>query len=580
MTDQLDLTGYTASFAEGLVHAGVKKVVISPGSRSTPLAMMFHAHPKLETWINVDERSAGFFALGLAKGLQEPVALLCSSGTASANYFPAIIEARYARVPLVVLTADRPHELRGVGAPQTIDQIKLYGDHVKWHQDMPIPDENSDIGSFVKASAVRAASMAMQAPEGPVHLNFPFREPLVPDINREGLWGDQTLPSSQFFSGKLTLSESHFEELAKTFAAVEKPLIVVGPLQDSELRTAVIALAESLNAPIIADPLSGLRSGSFNKALIIDSYDAFLRSKSFAGQYQTDGVIRIGAMPVSKPFLKYLEASKPNHYLVVDESGVWREPTHLATQMIKADAAAFCLGLAKNISGNSRPASQTWCRKWQEVNQQTAETVSRFVEESEWFEGHVVEILLKHMDNPSSLFVGNSMPIRDVDTFLLKGEHTIEVYANRGANGIDGVVSTALGVSAVQKPLTLLIGDLSFFHDSNGLMAAKQYHLDVTIIVVNNNGGGIFSFLSQAKEDEETFEALFGTPLDIDIEAIAKVYQATYRQATDKMSFEQALSDIKDLPGLKIIEAVTNRRENVRVHQQLWEQVHSAIDSQ
>jgi 2-succinyl-5-enolpyruvyl-6-hydroxy-3-cyclohexene-1-carboxylate synthase len=578
MTERSDLTGYTASFVTGLYDAGIKRIVISPGSRSTPLAMMFHAHPEIETWINVDERSAAFFALGMAKGLQEPVALLCSSGTAGANYFPAIIEARYARVPLVVLTADRPHELRGVGAPQTIDQIKLYGDHVKYHQEMPLPDENANLNAFVKASAGRAVGMAVKAPQGPVHLNFPFRDPLVPDVNRNQLWNDHSNGNPLFQTGKVSLNSQQFEKLAKTWTEIDKPLIVVGPHQDEDLAQAVITLARSLKAPIIADPLSGLRTGPFEKEVIIESYDTFLRSKVFFDNFKSNGVIRIGAMPVSKPFLKYLEAAKPEHYIVVDDSGVWREPTHLATQMIQSDAVSFCEGLAAAINKNNRTHITHWCKHWQEVNQKSKEIISSFIEESPWFEGHVVDILLKHVDNDSSLFVGNSMPIRDVDTLLLNRDDRLNIFANRGANGIDGVVSTAIGVSTVKKPLTLLIGDLSFFHDTNGLMAAKIYNIDITIIVINNNGGGIFSFLPQAKENEETFEALFGTPLDINVEAIAQVYNGKYRKATDKNTFEKALSDFKDQKGLKIIEAVTARKENVEIHNHLWQRVNKAVE--
>ncbi|MGV3487264.1 MAG: 2-succinyl-5-enolpyruvyl-6-hydroxy-3-cyclohexene-1-carboxylic-acid synthase [Tuberibacillus sp.] len=580
MNDQADLTGYTASFADGLYQAGINKIVISPGSRSTPLAMMFHAHPEIETWINVDERSAAFFALGMAKGLQEPVALLCSSGTASANYYPAIIEARYSRVPLVVLTADRPHELREVGAPQTIDQIKMYGDHVKYHQDMPIPENDETIFPFLRASARRAVARAKQAPQGPVHLNFPFREPLVPDVNRRELWQATDRSKNQVVLGQPCVNEARMNDLVMEWDNIEKPLIVVGPQQDQNLISAVIELAETLQAPIIADPLSGLRAGRFDKSSIIDGYDAFLRSSLFADTYQTDFVLRFGAMPVSKPFLKYLGKAKPKHYLVIDESGVWREPTHLASQMIQSDPVFFCNSLTKVLANKKQiiHTSTNWLSHWQKVNAVTTQVLSRFVEESVWFEGHVVDILLKHIEEETAIFAGNSMPIRDIDTFLLNRENPVSVYANRGANGIDGVVSTALGVSTVKKPLVLLIGDLSFFHDMNGLMAAKLYNLDILVIVVNNNGGGIFSFLSQAKENEQTFEALFGTPLDLDIEAVARLYKATYRQASDKLSFEKALLELQGFKGLKIIEAVTSRNENTAIHQSLWAEIIRAVE--
>ena len=578
MFNQTDLGGYTASFVDGLYQAGVHKVVISPGSRSTPLAITFHAHPQIETWINVDERSAAFFALGMAKALHEPVVLLCSSGTAAANYFPAIIEARYSRVPLIVLTADRPHELREVGAPQTIDQIKLYGNHVKHYQDMPIPDGSPGLNHFVKASAIRACGAAIDAPSGPVHLNFPFREPLVPEMKPELFHTESPAFTQSLTLGSPAVDEVVYTEWALLWKNVERPLICVGPQTNSNLRPYILELANLLNAPVIADPLSGLRIGGDEASLIISGYDAFLRSDRFTTSVQPDAVIRFGAMPVSKPFLKYLEKCNPKHYWVVDEAAVFREPTHLATQFVKSDAALFCKSLTTALERVGYRPTPDWLSLWQRIDKVTASEIHHFVEDSPWFEGQVVDHVLKQLDDHAALFVGNSMPIRDVDTFLLERKTPLALYANRGANGIDGVVSTALGVSAVRKPVTLLIGDLSFFHDMNGLMVAKRYGLDITIVVINNNGGGIFSFLSQAKEKEETFETLFGTPLDIDIEAVARLYGANFSKAVDLPSFTKAVEEGKAVQGLKIIEAVTERKENAALHRDLWSRVVQAVD--
>lgn len=572
------LTAFTAAFVDELARAGVREVVISPGSRSTPLAMLFNAHPDTRIWIDVDERSAAFFALGLAKGAGKPVALVCSSGTATANYFPAVIEARYSRIPLIVLTADRPHELREVGAPQAIDQVKLYGDHVKWHQDMPIPEDGEALAAFARTSARRAFLMAGAAPEGPVHVNFPFREPLVPDLDRTPLWEAGRTAGGMYNShiarGVASLANEDYKALADVWRTVEKPLIIAGPLRHPRLKEALLHLARVLDAPVLADPLSGLRSGTRGDERVIDSYDAFLRAPAFSERVRPDGILRFGAMPVSKPLLKYLEACRPKVHIIVDEADPWRDPTHTASGVIHADPAAFCRDWAEALGASMKHAE--WVALWESVNGITADTVTRFVREQEWFEGRVVTELVEAIDR-GALFAGNSMPIRDVDTFFLKTDKAIEVFANRGANGIDGVVSTALGTGVSAGPLHLLIGDLSFFHDMNGLMVAKRHGLDATLIVINNNGGGIFSFLPQAESAEADFETLFGTPLDLDIRAVAAVYQAFYKKATDAAELRAALAEARSVKGLKIIEAVTDRRQNTAIHKSLWQTVAAAV---
>ena len=302
MNHQENLTKYVATFVDELVKTGVKDVVISPGSRSTPLALLMAEHPQLKTYINIDERSAAFFALGIAKASRLPVALLCTSGTAAANYYPAVIEAKLSRVPLIVLTADRPHELRDLGAPQAIDQIHLYGKHVKWFSEMALPECNVEMIDYAKVNAARAVTTALQAPAGPVHLNFPFREPLMPKLepspflaNTEDI-GDQIVLER----GNLQLNEQTYESIAKQLSDREG-VIICGVIDKPTFVSAVIKLAEKLNYPIIADPLSQLRSGEFPHEHIIDSYDAMLRDERTCEYLTPSVVIRFGGMPVSKP---------------------------------------------------------------------------------------------------------------------------------------------------------------------------------------------------------------------------------------------------------------------------------------
>ncbi|GGE49985.1 2-succinyl-5-enolpyruvyl-6-hydroxy-3-cyclohexene-1-carboxylate synthase [Pullulanibacillus camelliae] len=576
------LTSFTAAFVDELAEQGIRQVVISPGSRSTPLAMLIHAHPLLKTWIDVDERSAAFFALGMAKKSNQPVAIVCSSGTATANFYPAVIEAKYGRVPLVVLTADRPHELRGNGSPQTIDQIKMYGDHVKWFQDMPLPEDNEAMWRFARYSARRAVDTAEKVPKGPTHLNFPFREPLVPDFQKTGLWAYGKKATSKNESTFLALEDAAYAQLATEWQSIRRPLIIIGPNRQEGLRASAYELAEHLGAPILADPLSGVRFGSKGKqALLIDSYDALLRNSAFIDKYQADGIIRFGANPVSKSLTKYLKQLDPSSFLIIDEGFDWLDATHPATQILHTDPVVFCRRFSRLVSEQNNAVAGTWREDWQQANSIARDGLERYLSTAPWFEGHIAASLYKHLPPEATLFASNSMPIRDIDTFFLAREDGLDIIANRGANGIDGVVSSALGCSAlVHQTAYLLIGDLAFFHDMNGLMMAKNYGLDMIIVVINNNGGGIFSFLPQASEAGEQFEDLFGTPLNYEIEAVANLYGAHYFKAVHREAFDEALKNAQGLKGLRIIEAVTNRQENVLRHNKLWQDIHNGLTAE
>lgn len=572
-----ELSRFGAAFVDELTKMGVENVVVSPGSRSTPLAMLLNKHQDIKVWINIDERSAAFFALGMAKASKRPTALLCTSGTAAANYFPAIVEARLSRVPLIVLTSDRPHELRGVGAPQSIDQLKMYGENVKWFQEMPLPSGDASALRFSRTTARRAVTTSSVQPSGPVHLNFPFKEPLVPDLLLENLWESGRMSSGDFSmtAGSIAVSDDQIKSLTQAIKTMKKGLIVVGPQVDDDLTDHIIRLAECCGFPILADPLSQLRTGEHDKTWVMDCYDAFLREESFSETFKPDGVIRIGPMPVSKPFLLYLNKVQPNRYIVVDEGQGWREPTHLATDMVYADPCQLCQALLDELSDG--PISNLgWGKAWMAVNQTARTEIEGYTSDGVWFEGQVISKLLPLLPSEAALFVGNSMPIRDLDTFLLNQTPNIMTFANRGANGIDGVTSTALGVSTVTHPLYLIIGDLSFFHDMNGLLAGKLHQLNATIIVINNDGGGIFSFLPQAQEAED-FEQLFGTPTGLNIEAVADLYQATYEKVDSWEAYCAFIRKTQKNSGLRIIELQTNRTDNTAKHKELWEQVSHSV---
>uniref|UniRef100_C5D6U8 2-succinyl-5-enolpyruvyl-6-hydroxy-3-cyclohexene-1-carboxylate synthase n=1 Tax=Geobacillus sp. (strain WCH70) TaxID=471223 RepID=C5D6U8_GEOSW len=570
------LTLYIAAFVDELAKIGVQDVVVSPGSRSTPLAIMMAEHPAMRVHINIDERSAAFFALGMAKAKRHPIALLCTSGTAVANYFPAVVEAYYSRVPLIVITADRPHELRDVGAPQAIDQLNIYGRYAKWFVEMALPEKSTDMLRYARTMAARAAGVAISAPAGPVHLNFPLREPLVPIVHEE-TWEQIEAKEPSYTTvipGKMTIGMEQIQELYNELSSAEKGLIVCGQIDQPAFAEAVTKLAEMLDFPILADPLSQLRSGTHAKEYIIDSYDAILKDETIAASLVPDVVIRFGAMPVSKPLFLLLKRYPSIKQIVVDGEGGWREPTLMASYMVYCDEVEFCRRLID--IGASKQSKSQWSTTWKMINDIAKSVLLEATMEEELFEGKVFTELSQLLPDGATLFVGNSMPIRDTDTFFFTNDKQIRILANRGANGIDGVVSSALGASAVTEPLVLVIGDLSFYHDLNGLLAAKMHGLHATIIVLNNNGGGIFSFLPQAKHKKH-FEMLFGTPTDLQFEHAVRMYEGNYQKIKTWDEFRHYVTQSLTTDGLHVMEVCTSRENNVRKHRLLWEKVSQEI---
>lgn len=572
---QRKVTAYCGAFVDELSRAGVQHAVISPGSRSTPLAMLTDAHPHIRVWLHVDERSAAFFALGLAKAKQEPVALLCTSGTAAANYYPAIVEAKLGRVPLVVLTSDRPHELRDVGAPQTIDQIGMYGSHVKWFVEMAPPESSREMLKYVRQVAARAVATAKAGPNGPVHLNFPFREPFIPDVEAPGIWdgGRESRQSSIAVShGRRALLERQLEALARDLQRVERGLIVCGPQDSQAFPREVTALAKTLQFPVLADPLSQVRHGPHDQMFVVDGYDAFLREPRVVEALQPEVVIRFGAVPVSKALSLYLKKHSPCRQIVVESDGGWRDPLLSVSEMIYADTVWFCRQMTEYVRLRGQTAQSRWIEDWIDLNRVTQRVVREQVSNDEMFEGRVFLELAELLPSEAGLFVGNSMPVRDLDTFFMKSDKAVRTMANRGANGIDGVVSSALGASVAYAPLVLVVGDLSFFHDQNGLLPAKLYALDATIVLLNNDGGGIFSFLPQAKHESQ-FEKLFGTPLGLDYRYTVEMFGGTYILAECWDAFRQGVKEGLQTKGLTVVEVRTNRARNAERHRSIWQGV-------
>jgi 2-succinyl-5-enolpyruvyl-6-hydroxy-3-cyclohexene-1-carboxylate synthase len=567
------------AFVDELVRSGVSHVCLCPGSRSTPLALLLRTHPSLTVWTHLDERSAAFFALGMAKAQQEPVAVVSTSGTAAVNFAPAVVEAYYARVPLLVLTADRPPELRHLGALQTIDQVQLYGSHVKWFVEMPVPDASAEAIRYARMIACRAAATARADGAGPVHINFPFREPLIPS-RQQAPSTDRVGPSVAIVRAPRRPDCAELADLAAEVRAVRRGLIICGPQNDPQFPAAVVRLAEALDWPLLADPLSQVRCGSLHSQCVIDSYDAFLRTEEVARRLAPELVLRFGATPVSKPLLQYLQRHAARRQILIDGDDGWHDPALTTSEVHYAHPRLLCESLLTALRVMPRqPASFAWRKQWATLGQVTRTTLQAHLQErTDFSEPRVFMELANLLPPGATLFAGNSMPVRDLDTFFPGSTQAVRFLANRGASGIDGVVSTALGVSGVTSgPVVLTIGDLSFYHDLNGLLAAKQHRLHATIVLLHNDGGGIFSFLPQA-QDQEHFEELFGTPHGFDFRPAAEMYGLHYQRPAGWEGFRTAVRHSFDAPGVTLIEVRTERRANVELHRNLWKAVSRSIE--
>ena len=547
------LTKQVYTFASELYAYGVREVVISPGSRSTPLAIAFEAHPNIKTWIHPDERSAAFFALGLIKGSERPVAILCTSGTAAANYTPAIAESQISRIPLIVLTSDRPHELRSVGAPQAINQVNMFANYINFQFDMPVADGSQEMLNTINYQ-VQIASQYLYGPHrGPIHFNLPFREPLTPDLEMtENLKSEhKILPHYQ--------KNIDIQDI-KNVLKDKKGLIIVGDMQHQAVDQ-ILTYATIHDLPILADPLSQLRK--FNHPNVITTYDLLYRSHL---NIDADFIIRVGKPVISKKLNQWLTRTNAFQILVQnnDKIDVFPTPPHISYEISAND---FFRSLVNEPTVNRKD----WIERWQSIEAQSRKAITQHMSQAT-DESAFVSTLIQKLTKDDALFVSNSMPIRDVDNLLFDSE--VEVYANRGANGIDGVISTALGM-AVHKRVTLLIGDLAFYHDMNGLLMAKLNDIHINIVILNNDGGGIFSYLPQKTAAEQYFERLFGTPTGLNFEYTAMLYDFSFKRLNNITDFSQvSFSNMNSY----IYEMITNREDNLEQHQLLYQKLSEILN--
>jgi 2-succinyl-5-enolpyruvyl-6-hydroxy-3-cyclohexene-1-carboxylate synthase len=519
-----------ARLVDALARSGVRHVVLAPGGRSAPLAVAVAQHPRLRDWVVTDERSAAFFALGMARELAQPVVVVCTSGTAAANLLPGIVEADLSGAPLVAVTADRPPELRDVGAAQTITQVGLFAGHVRWSADLPPPTADVDLAAVWERAACRAVATACGVHAGPVHLNVPFREPLVPfgDPPTLGFATAATTPAVTHVDARPILDDEGAGRLADALAPHERGVIVCGPRAGRIAPEALATLAERLGWPVLADPLSELRF-ALPARVQADAYDLLLRDPDWCREHVPRAVLHLGGLPVSKALSSMLAASPPGVYVRVAAPGTWPDPLHLATAMVHAPASAVVQAVGAALPAGHR--TSPWQSEWIATSRRVRAAVDRLLAaETRPFEGKVLTDTIAALPDGAVLHVGNSMPVRDLDTFAGCSGPRLRVDCNRGANGIDGVTSTALGAAAVSSdPVVLVVGDLSFLHDAGALPIAARHRIDATIVVVSNDGGGVFSFLPEAGYGD-LFERCFGTPHGLDLVRVAGACGADVRR--------------------------------------------------
>ena len=578
------------AFVEELARAGVRDAVVCPGSRSTPLALALRAHDRIRVRVLIDERSAGFFALGIARTTRRAVVLLATSGTAVVNFAPAVVEASLGRVPLVVLTADRPQELRDRGAPQTIDQGHLYGSHAKWYAELALMDEAPDTMSHVRSVAGRAVATALEGPAGPVHLNLPLREPLIPTEDLGAISGSidgrpasGEAPFAATISGRRTLDRDQVAAIAARVTAASRGLIVAGPLDDPAAHEPIARLAAATGYPILADPLSGLRCGPHDRSLVLAHGDQIVRPGPWIEAHRPEILIRFGAMPTSKPVVELMKAARPELF-VVDGDGGWREAALIPATFVHADEALAAGALADALH---QPAASSWTRDWLEAEAAAGRALDSWLDAlSEPFEGAPFKALGELIPSGAVMWAGNSMPVRDMDSWLPSGERPIRVLGNRGANGIDGVTSTALGSAVVaEAPVVLVVGDLSFLHDLGAMVTAGLQEPDLLVVVTNNDGGGIFSLLPQARMAgpgvglPAHYEQLFGTPHGIALGPIVDAFGFRHRAAGagGYADIRAAIEAEIGRPGLRVVELRTDRARNAALHQEAAAAVASAL---
>ncbi len=566
---------------EELIRQGVDYFCIAPGSRSAPLSVAAGINIAAKTCVHFDERGLAFHAVGYITATRKPAVLICTSGTAVANFLPAVIECAKKKLPLIIFTADRPPELRKTGANQTIEQTGIFGEYARWKIDVPCPDTQIPAANLLTLID-QAVYQAKRLPAGPVHLNFMFREPLAPieqnkDFNAYlqplARWFNATTPFTSYLEKESTLSAKSLTSLIKTISNIKNGLLVVGKLTGPDEASAVLQLGNKLGWPIFPDISSGLRLAR-KHPLVIENFDLLLNSHKWQNTLSFDGVLHLGGRMTSKRLNQFLEHKKIAPYIMVLNHPLRNDPTNQVTLRVESSVKNFCNALQPKISKKPNTAIV-------KIIQKSSRAVDKLVIKNLRLSGlnepAVARILSQQLKPRQGLFLGNSLPIREFDMFAQGGGATPSIGTNRGASGIDGLIASASGFAkGLNAPTTLLIGDLSFLHDLNSLALLRSNQPPLIIVILNNDGGGIFSFLPIA-QFRKNFEQLFGTPHGLKFSDSAKQFQLHYSRPTTPQEFIKAYRQALKYSRSTIIEITTNREQNAVLQRDLQEQIRNSL---
>jgi len=550
---------------ETLKRLGLTCVIICPGSRSTPLAIAFAQQvPEIEAISILDERSAAFFALGQAQATGQPVAILCTSGTAGANFYSAVIEASYSRVPLLLLTTDRPPELRDCHSGQTIDQLRLYGNYPNWQTELALPSADLGMLAYLRQTVIHSWERSQTPTKGPVHLNIPFRDPLapVPDGTDLSYLRSQFQPED-FFAGITNIIPFPTpHSLLPIWKECDRGIIIAGvaqPQQPQEYCRAIAQLSQTLQWPVLAEGLSPVRNYAELNPYLISTYDLILRNQQLAKQLAPKMVIQVGEMPTSKELRNWIDATQPRRW-VIDPSDQNLDPLHGRTKHLRISVENIKVEEI-NLSFSSHYL-QKWCDAEAKVRLVVDQTMGKI---DEIIESKAAWLISQILPPGTPLFIANSMPVRDVEYFWKPNNLGVRSHFNRGANGIDGTLSTALGMAHRQQSSVMLTGDLALLHDTNGFLIRNKFVGHLTIVLINNNGGGIFEMLPIAKFDPP-FEEFFGTPQDIDFAQLCATYNVQHEFITSWEHLQQRLN-LLPTKGIRVLELRTNRKLDAKWRQ-------------
>ena len=567
-------TLWSSILVETLVCLGLKNAVICPGSRSTPLTIAFANHHQVKTIPVLDERSAVFFALGIAKATHIPVALVCSSGTAAANFLPGVIEACETGIPLIILTADRPPELRHCHAGQTIDQIKLYGNYPNWYTELAIPEASYQMLVYLRQNMIQAWEQSLLAVSGVVHLNCPFREPLAPIIQPEIESLQQTIVEPEFFSHlqpqNIDHNHNHHDQTFVQSPKFSTHGIIVAGLaqpQDPEIYCQQIALlADKLQFPVLAEALSPLRNYASLNPYLITTYDTILRDASRLAELKPEVVIQIGELPTSKQLRQWLNDVSALRYIVTPHQTNF-DPLHSKTIHLRTSLANF----AQSISHNHQAKKSNYLKTWLAIEQQTQKAIANLLKPLDTlYEGKAAWLMSQCLPAQTPIFLANSMTVRNAEFFWQSNNNQVIPYFNRGANGIDGTLSTALGIAqGSDRPSVILTGDLALLHDTNGFLINNHFSSHLTIILINNNGGGIFEILP-ISQFNPPFEEYFATPQNIDFAQLCQTYGVEYQPISNWKQIPSLLNPLPET-GIRLLEIRTNRQQDADwLQKNLW----------